>query len=132
MLKHNIVVVKMPAHLTHLLQPLDLKVFSAYKNYHRQHVNEAATLGFDHYDKTEFLNDLTSIRKKTFKAKTIASAWKAAGIIPWDPDYVIRKMMQTDAQPSAVPIPTTPTRSRTADVIKPPQPFAHYSELVRS
>jgi hypothetical protein len=122
MQQHQIIVIKMPAHLTHLLQPLDLKVFSAYKKHHKHYVNEAATLGLEKYDKTEFLNDLNDIRKKTFKPSTIASAWKEAGIIPWNPDMVIAKMMSSEVSSTAEnpsQVPSTPTRNRIL-VIKTP------------
>lgn len=118
MLANQIIVVKMPPHLTHLLQPLDLKVFSPYKEFHRQAVNGAILIGIEHYDKTEFLNDLQSIRRKTFEETTIMSAWKAAGVIPWNPDLIIQKMMESTTL--QLEPPTTPTRSAARQALETP------------
>ncbi|KAI5449579.1 hypothetical protein NCC49_004572 [Naganishia albida] len=115
----EIIVVKMPQHLTHLLQSLDQKVFSPYKAYHRQHVNAAALIGLEHYEKTEFLNDLASVRKQTFKSSTIMSAWKAAGIIPWNPNVVLNKMVESPTLTQAE-APSTPSRSAPRTAIKTP------------
>ncbi|KAI5449754.1 hypothetical protein NCC49_004118 [Naganishia albida] len=109
----------MSPHLMHLLQPLYLKVLSPYKAYHRQYVNAATLIGLEHYDKTEFLNDLASVRKKTFKSSTIMSAWKATGIIPWNPSVVLDKMMESSTSTQAE-APSTPSRSAPRTAIKTP------------
>lgn len=80
----------LPPHVTHLLQPLDLKVFSPYKNVHT--VNNAADLGAMELDQVLFLGNFAGVRKQTTKKNTVLSAWRDAGIRPWCPDKVLDKI----------------------------------------
>jgi hypothetical protein len=79
----------LPPHSTHLLQPLDLVVFSPYKHWHKEAVDAATRSGCTKFTKVEFLAALQGIRNSTFKSNTIKSAWRAAGIHPWNPKDVI-------------------------------------------
>ena len=44
------------------------------------------------YGKLEFLASLQTIRSQTFKKSTIRSAFKNTGLIPYNPEIVIRKI----------------------------------------
>ena len=61
----------LPPHTSHILQPLDVVVFSPYKYYHRQRVKRAVRQGTEDFNKVEFLHAIRSIRNKAFKASTI-------------------------------------------------------------
>ena len=54
-LDHNIIVVCMPAHSSHLLQPLDVGCFSALKQSYGRLVEQIMSRGINHIDKREFL-----------------------------------------------------------------------------
>lgn len=47
--QQNIVLVNLPARLTHLLQTLIFCFFNSDKHFHRRQVNEKADLGCEHY-----------------------------------------------------------------------------------
>ena len=71
----DIVPFLLPAHTTHLLQPLDIGVFQSYKHYHQESLEESVRYGGSDYTKLDFLAGLTKIRKHTFKPSTIRSAF---------------------------------------------------------
>jgi len=81
-----------PAHTTHLLQPLDVGVFQPFKHWHQICLHEAVAFGDIEFSKVEFLAAFEAMRKQTFKKTTILSAWKKAGLYPFQPDIVIDKM----------------------------------------
>ena len=92
--RHKIVVFGLPPHSSHLLQPLDVVVFQLYKHYHAEAVEAATRMGCGNFDKIEFLDQIESIRQRTFKPSTIRSAFRATGLIPFDPSIVISKLRE--------------------------------------
>jgi hypothetical protein len=64
----------LPAHTTHLLQPLDVVIFQPLKHWHGEAVKEAMTHDDETFIKVEFLNAFNDFRKKAFKKFTIISA----------------------------------------------------------
>lgn len=108
--QHDIIPFYLPPHSTHLLQPLDLMVFQPYKHSHAAAVNDATRSGCTNFNKIEFLAALTSIRKNTFKPSTIHAAWRAAGIVPYDPSVVLAKI--PSEAPMEAPAPARPKTPR--------------------
>ena len=51
-------------------------------------------MGCGNFDKIEFLDQIESIRQRTFKPSTIQSAFRATGLIPFDPSIVISKLRE--------------------------------------
>ena len=45
------------------------------------------------YDKSDFLAGLQEIRERTFKPKTILSAWEKTGISPYEPSQVLSELI---------------------------------------
>ena len=97
---YKIIVFCLPAHSSHLLQPLDVVVFQPYKHYHPEAVEAATRTGCGDFDKAEFLDTIDTIRQQTFKSSTIQSAFGATGLIPYDPDIVISKLRESVIPPS--------------------------------
>lgn len=90
----------LPAHTTHLLQPLDVVVFQPLKHWHSEAVKEAMSHGDETFTKVEFLNAFNTFRNKAFKKSTILSAWKAVGLVPFNPSIVLDKMPSAPQCPS--------------------------------
>lgn len=90
--QHRILLYSFPPHSTHFLQPLDGKPFQQYKHYHGEAVNEAARALYPSFGKVEFLQHLPKIRQKAFKSQTILSGFKDCGILPWNPDPIIKRL----------------------------------------
>ena len=86
---HKIIPLCLLPHSSYLLQPLDVVVFQPYKHYHAAAVEAVTRMGCGDFDKPEFLDRIDSIRQQTFKISTVQSAFKATGLIPYNPDRVI-------------------------------------------
>jgi len=97
---HKIIVFCLPAHSSYLLQPLDVVVFQPYKHYHAEVVEAATHTGCGNFDKAELLDTIDTIRQQTFKSSIIQSAFRATGLIPYNPDIVISKPQESVIPPS--------------------------------
>ena len=91
--QYEIILFCLPLYSSHLLQPLDIVIFQSYKHYHSKAVEAATQIGYyrDFY-KCEFLDQIDSIRQQTFWETTVKSLFKAAGLIFYDPAYLISKL----------------------------------------
>jgi len=89
---HKIIVFCLPAQSRYLLQPLDVVVFQPYKLCHAEAVEAATCTGCRDFDKAEFLDTIDTICQQNFKSSTIQSAFRATGLIPYNPDIVISKL----------------------------------------
>ena len=110
---NNIVLFRLPAHSTHLTQPLDVGVFQPFKHYHTEAIDRAVRLGDCQFGKLEFLAAFQGFRNETFKPSTIRHAFKSTGIVPFDPNVVLDKIREKEARlresvirtPSPPPLP---------------------------
>ena len=89
---HNIIILKFPPHLTHLMQPLDVGCFQTYKYWHKMAVHQAIRNLELNYNTASFLRDFPSFREKTFTEKTIVHAFQKAGMWPSDVQVVLKRM----------------------------------------
>ena len=92
--ERNIVLMCLPAHSSHLLQPLDVSCFEPLKQFHSRAVDDAARCGNDGYNKTQFLKDMPSIRQKAFSISNIKSAFFNSGIRPCDASIVLDQLTE--------------------------------------
>ena len=82
----------MPAHTSHLLQPLDVSCFSPLKHTYGYQIQELARQGVFHIDKEEFLSIYPAIHKTVFTEQNIKADFKAAGLIPYSPERVLESL----------------------------------------
>lgn len=78
--KHHIIVLVLPPHATHLLQPLDVGIFSTMTGAYSQGVDKASRLGVQFISKAKFLEIYASILEDVFKLNTIVNAFRACGL----------------------------------------------------
>lgn len=90
----NISVFLLPPHSTHLLQPLDIGVFQSFKHYHQELLEESIRFAGVDYKRTDFLASFQAMRDLTFKTKTICSAFRKAGLHPFNPSAVLSKLRE--------------------------------------
>jgi hypothetical protein len=90
--KNDIIPICMPAHSSHLLQPLDIGCFAVLKRAYGRMVETKMRNGINHIDNLDFLDAYPSARIKAFKPETIINSFAAAGLIPFCPDRVISKL----------------------------------------
>ena len=89
---YNIILLRYPPYLIHLIQPLDVGCFQTYKLWHKHAVHDAIQHLELSYNTSSFLQDLPKFREKTFTPKIIMSAFKKAGMWPPNVKVVLRKM----------------------------------------
>jgi hypothetical protein len=88
-LQHSIVVLCMPPHSSHLLQPLDVGCFSVLKGSYGRSVGQLMSLGVNHIDKQEFISLYQQARMEALHEKNIKSGFTATGLVPYKPDQVL-------------------------------------------
>jgi hypothetical protein len=84
----------LPAHSTHLLQPLDVGCFQPMKHHHQQLLEENIWYGGIDFDRSDFLACFQQISDRTFKAGTIRHAWQKTGLSPFWPRVVLDKLVE--------------------------------------
>jgi hypothetical protein len=92
---NRIITLCMPAHTSHLLQPLDVSCFSPIKHFYGQEVLKLIRVGVHHIDKEDFLIIYPSVRALALNEKNIKSGFRATGLIPYDPQRVLSNLTIT-------------------------------------
>jgi len=82
----KIIPICLSPHSTHLLQPLDLVIFSVLKRLYLSKVNEFAACGITGINRDYFLCILGEIRPQVYTLELIRSAFKAIGLLPFNPN----------------------------------------------
>lgn len=82
----------MPAHTSHILQPLDVSCFGPLKKIHGSQIENKMRLGINHITKEEFLPAFLTAHRQVMTVKTITSGFRATGLIPFDPGRVLDKL----------------------------------------
>ena len=90
--RNNSIPICMPAHSSHLLQPLDIGCFAALKRAYVQMVEMKMCVGINHIDKLDFLEAYPHAQTEAYKINTIKNSFAAAGLVPFDSDHVISKL----------------------------------------
>lgn len=90
--EHRIISLCMPAHTSHLLQPLDVSCFSPLKHSYSYQIEELARQGVFHIDKEEFLSIYRAIHETVFTEQNIKAGFKAAGLIPHSPERILESL----------------------------------------
>ena len=93
---HDIVIFGYPPHTTHLLQGLDVVIFSPFKNAYAKHAAEHLKATGQEVEKPVFLSILHKAVQDSFTEKNILLAWKKTGLRPIDPSVI----SETDLAPS--------------------------------
>jgi hypothetical protein len=82
----------MLAHSSYLLQPLNIGYFAVLKRLYRRLVDQKMRYGVNYIDKLNFLAVYPQARIDAFKSNTIKNSFKAAGIVPIDPEPMLIKL----------------------------------------
>lgn len=99
--ENKIISLCMPAHSSHLLQPLDVSCFAPLKQAYGKQVSELARDHIFHVDKQDFLAIYKRIRPTLFSEQSIKSGFQATGLVPYCPNYVLQSLppVQTPSPP---------------------------------
>lgn len=91
--QHKILPLCLPPHSTHILQPLDVGVFSPLAKAYKSLIQSNSIFGAERVDNERFLIYFQQARRSAISTKNIASAWRAAGLQPFNPAPIIEKHM---------------------------------------
>ena len=110
--EHKIVCLCLPAHSTHLLQPLDVGVFGPLKQNYKTLLAEKTRFTTYNLDKADFISLIQKARQQGINSRNIQSAWRATGLIPYDPSVVFNKISTPNTEKDTLPTASTPLRTR--------------------
>jgi DDE superfamily endonuclease/Psq-like protein len=88
----NIITLCMPAHASHLLQPLDIACFAPLKRAYGRQVDELVRNHIHHVTKLEFLPAFKAAYQASITEANIRSGFRGAGLVPFNPDAVLSKL----------------------------------------
>lgn len=104
--ENNIIPLCMPAHSSHLLQPLDVGCFAVLKRTYSCFVSDLACTGYNHINKLDFLADYQRARLEAFQPNTIQNSFAASGLVPINAERVLSKLnisLRTPTPPGSRP-----------------------------
>jgi hypothetical protein len=86
---HKVILLRLPPHSTHFLQPLDVVIFQQWRHWHAEAIDHAVQYGVGEFDQQTFLANIESIRKATFSVGNIKSAFRKCSFVPFRPHVVL-------------------------------------------
>lgn len=89
--ENDIIPVCMPPHSSNYCQPLDVSCFAPLKKAYGDLVQKQMWNGFNHIDKLDFLEAYPDARKQAFAPTTIKNGFRATGLVPFDPEEVLKR-----------------------------------------
>ena len=110
-IEHNIHLLMLPAHTSHLLQPLDVGVFGPLKSAMSKCLDRLIRTGISRLQKVEWVEKYMEARPLAFTKSNIEGAWRGAGLFPYSPQKVLRKIVNP---------PTPPRLSTPPNTVQPP------------
>ncbi|KAI1514551.1 DDE superfamily endonuclease [Pyrenophora tritici-repentis] len=127
-LVRKILTLCMPAHSSHILQPLDVVCFSPLKLKYSQRVRDLARRRVYHINKEGFLPAFKDAFFDVFTYENCKKAFEAAGLVPLDAQRVLDRLEVRLRTPPPPALPDTPWQSRTPSNT---YEFGSQSKLVR-
>lgn len=106
--KHDIITLFMPAHSSHILQPLDVACFSPLKREYGKQVERMIRDGQHHIEKSDFISIYILARISALCNSNIRAAFRATGLVPYNPSAVLDNLVL----PLSTPTPTPPPSSQ--------------------
>ena len=114
--ENNIITLCMPPHSSHLLQPLDVGCFGVLKKAYGREIEHLIRCSITHVSKTEFFPAFHAAFQATMTERNIKSAFRGAGLVPFNPESVVSKLdvqLRTPPPVEEEVVPSTPWGSKT-------------------
>lgn len=92
---NRIILMLLPPHCSHLMQPLDVSVFFPLKQAIGTFVDRIFRTGIGRLQKIEWFKSFINARAKAINTENSHGAWRGAGIYPIDPSKVLDKLSQS-------------------------------------
>ena len=101
---HKIILMVLPPHTSHLLQPLDVGVFGSVKSALSNQCKRYTQAHVRRLQKAEWLTAYVKARPSAITKANIEAGWRGAGLWPINPQHAIRRLPQL---PTPSPPPQT-------------------------
>ncbi|MGH0116931.1 UNVERIFIED_CONTAM: hypothetical protein FKN15_026625 [Acipenser sinensis] len=93
--ENNVVLLRLPSHLTHILQPLDKAVFGQVKRQWRKKLRCHSRVSRDKIRKEDFPSKLSDVLETAMKSENLKSGFGSTGIYPLNPDRVSSEVTES-------------------------------------
>jgi hypothetical protein len=90
--EHGIITLCMPAHSSHLLQPLDVGCFAPLKKAYGKQVEELMRNHINHITKLEFLPAFRAAFDAAITTSNIMGGFRGSGLVPFHPETVLSNL----------------------------------------
>jgi hypothetical protein len=95
---NNIILCRLPSHTSYKLQPCDVAVFAPLKTACREQVERLERGGVYSIGKEHFVALYSHARVRAFTSKNIKAGFTATGLIPFNPERVLRTIPRLTAE----------------------------------
>ena len=89
---NNIIALYMPAHSSHILQPLDVGCFSPLKVSYSKAVEKMMQMQITHITKDDFFPIFIEAYTAAMTEKNVQAGFQATGLVPFNPEEVISRL----------------------------------------
>ena len=91
-MEHAIDLLILPPHTSHVLQPLDVSMFSPLKRALAAETDIASRLDPGRVSRVEWTSMYVRAREQAFRSSNMLNGWKATGLVPLSPITVLKKL----------------------------------------
>jgi DDE superfamily endonuclease/Tc5 transposase DNA-binding domain len=91
-IRNDIILMILPPHSSHLLQPLDVGYFGPLKTALSTQLDRLIRTGISRVQKAEWLEAYIKARAIALTRRNILSSWRGAGLVPFSPSGILRKL----------------------------------------
>lgn len=113
--QNKVQLVFLPPHSSHVLQPLDLGVFSPLKTSYRRGIADLACLDDEApVKKQRFIQCYKQARVEALTPRVLRAGWKAAGLFPWNPQ---KGLLSSQVKQPLQARPVTPPAQLSSEII---------------
>ena len=101
-----------------MLQPLDVSVFGPLSREYKKQLEVVTRFNVCSVDKVDFLKIIQKARKEAINTKNVLTAWRAIGLVPYNPSSVLQKLTnkQSVLRKTDSIITTTTTTTTTTNI----------------
>lgn len=89
---NNIITLRLPAHSSHITQPLDVGCFSVLKRIYSRQIEGFMKAYINHITKVEFFMAFKTAYQKSITVQNAQAGFRGACLVPFDPEAVISKL----------------------------------------
>jgi hypothetical protein len=89
---HNIIPLRLPPYSSYLTQPLDIRCFSVLKRVYGRQIKVFIKAYINYITKVEFFLAFAVVYKELMTAENTQARFRAAGLVPFNPQAVISKL----------------------------------------